>query len=106
MNIQTPPKWRKGQTIFNFLEWLLLNGHAPANQAGSRAADTFHLPDDEFDALFEEFLAEQGVEATKAHCPYTCHCLIRRKNCAYCPHGEDRLESEEVLNFLKEHGIE
>ena len=55
MKIETPPNWRKGQTVFNFLEWLLANGHAPANQ-NQRLADTFYLQDDEFDKLWKKFL--------------------------------------------------
>lgn len=60
MNITTPKGWRKGQTIFNFLEWLLSNG-GHANQAGSRAADTFHMPDKELDAKWKQFLSEHNV---------------------------------------------
>lgn len=61
MNIKTPKGWRKGQTIFNFLEWLLSHG-GYANQAGSRAADTFHMSDEELDTKWEEFLKEHGRE--------------------------------------------
>lgn len=61
MNIQTPPGWRKGQTIFNFLEWLLRHGEHP-NQAGSRAADTFYMTDKAFDLAWKHFLAEHGVK--------------------------------------------
>lgn len=61
MNIKTPTRWRKGQTIFNFLEWLLQNGHAPANQ-NARMADPFHLRDEEFNKLGEQYLKENGVE--------------------------------------------
>ena len=45
---------RKGQQIFNWLEWLLVNGHAPANQ-NQRMADPFFLEDEEFDRLYNEF---------------------------------------------------
>jgi len=55
MDMQRPPMWRKGQTVFNFLEWLLVNGHAPANQ-NQRLADTFHIQDEELDKLYKEFL--------------------------------------------------
>lgn len=53
MKIKTPKGWRKGQTIFNFLEWLRVEkGYWQAK----RMADPFNIPDDEFDELFEEFL--------------------------------------------------
>ena len=54
MNLKKPKDWRTGQTIFNFLEWLLVNGHAPANQ-NERLADTFHIQDKEMDKLMEEY---------------------------------------------------
>lgn len=55
MNIETPKSWRKGQTIFNFLEWLKLEKGVNANQ-NARLADSFHLSDEDFDKYYEEFI--------------------------------------------------
>ncbi len=58
--LKTPKGWRKGQTIFNFLEWLHTNrGYSlPAYTPHSRMADPFHIPDVMFDDLYNEFLKE------------------------------------------------
>lgn len=58
MDIQTPPSWRKGQTIFNFLEWLSTKDYPTAQS--TRMADPFHISDKEFDKLWEEFLKENS----------------------------------------------
>lgn len=50
---QKPKDWRKGQMIFNFLEYCLNHG-VPSNQ-NSRLADTFHLPDKDYDKLWSDF---------------------------------------------------
>lgn len=50
--------WRKGQTLFNFLEWLRVNKQVIGNQ-NVRMADPFHLSDEEFNRYLEEFLEEQ-----------------------------------------------
>ena len=55
MNIDTPTDWRKGQTLFNFLEWLRTVKKMPRNQ-NERMADPFFLEDEELDELFREFL--------------------------------------------------
>ena len=55
MEIKTPRYWRKGQTIFNFLEWLSDKKKYGTNQ-NSRMADPFHIPDDEWDKLYKEYL--------------------------------------------------
>lgn len=68
MNIQTPKRWRKGQTIFNFLWWLQQEkgyktevvNFAPAGQivhAEGRMADPFNIADADLDKLYEEFLS-------------------------------------------------
>lgn len=51
-----PKSFREGQTIFNFLEWLQVKGYDTNQQA--RMADPFHIPDDELDKLYEEYLKE------------------------------------------------
>lgn len=66
MDIKTPPRWRKGQTIFNFLWFLSEKGYhsEPAGMkpdgsfeyAKTRMADPFNIPDDELDQLYAEFL--------------------------------------------------
>jgi len=45
---------RKGQFMFNFLEWLRLSKGYLINQS-ERMADPFHIPDDEWDGLMEEY---------------------------------------------------
>lgn len=64
MNINTPTNWRKGQTIFNFLEWLQAVKRYAANQS-YRMADTFHIPDEEFDKLWSEYCKENNVKEDK-----------------------------------------
>lgn len=59
MNLNTPPNWRKGQTIFNFLEWLRIEKHYEPNQS-SRMADCFYIEDGELDTLFDEFIKTQN----------------------------------------------
>lgn len=57
MNIKTPKGWRKGQTIFNFLWWLKEHKRYLAEFDGEgRMADPFHIPDEKFVALYQEFL--------------------------------------------------
>lgn len=53
IKLKIPRGWREGQTIFNFLEFCQAKGvHRNQN---ARLADTFHLSDEEFDKLLEEF---------------------------------------------------
>lgn len=55
--MKTPKGWRKGQTIYNFLEWLTWNKSAPvANPSNTSMADPFHLSDEEWNKLYQEFL--------------------------------------------------
>ena len=49
---------RKGQEIFNFLEWLRVVKGYQAMQS-SRMADPFHIQDEEWDKLLKEFREEQ-----------------------------------------------
>lgn len=54
---RTGTSQRQGQSIFNFLEWLRVEkGSADSGQA-HRMADPFHLQDDEFDELWEQWLS-------------------------------------------------
>ena len=59
-NLTKPyPGWRKGQTIFNFLQWLVTEkGFEPVQS--NRVADPFYLNDDKFDRLYDEFLESTG----------------------------------------------
>lgn len=57
MKIETPIGWRKGQTLFNFLEWLLKNGGS-VNQAGERQADVFYVEDKWLDKKWAQFCKE------------------------------------------------
>jgi len=52
--IKMPKGWRKGQFMFNFLEFLRVKG-IQTNQ-NSRLADSFHLPDEDWDKYMEEFI--------------------------------------------------
>lgn len=51
-----PKELREGQTIFSFLQWLRTKGYPTNNQ--ERMADTFHIPDEELNKLYETFLKE------------------------------------------------
>jgi hypothetical protein len=50
-----PKDWRKGQTIFNFLEWLRNKGFGTIQS--SRMADPFYIGDEEWDKLYSEYLS-------------------------------------------------
>lgn len=52
--------WRRGQFLFNFLEWLHTAKGYDTNQ-GSRMADPFHIPDATYEKLLEEFRKINGV---------------------------------------------
>ncbi len=55
MNIQTPPEWRKGQTIFNFLEWLATEkGYGTT----MRMADPFYIKNNELENLYAEYIGQ------------------------------------------------
>jgi len=56
LDFEKPRELRKGQMLFNFLEWLAHQGY-PTKQS-VRMADPFHIPDDELDALWNNFLAQ------------------------------------------------
>jgi len=56
--MEKPRGWRKGQTIFNFLEWLAMVKKVPYNQ-NRRMADPFFLEDKEYDEYYKEFVKEQ-----------------------------------------------
>lgn len=55
MDIETPPEWRKGQTIFNFLEWLRTEKNVQTNQ-NLRMADPFHLSNAQMDKFYKEYM--------------------------------------------------
>jgi len=57
--MEKPRTWRKGQTLFNLLEWMGNNGHAPRTNT-ERLSDPFHITDDEFDRLYEQFMEENN----------------------------------------------
>ena len=62
MHIPRPKGWRKGQTIFNFLEWCGHFAHLPLNQAGPRCGDPFYVSDERFDRLWAMYTADLGVQ--------------------------------------------
>lgn len=64
MNIEKPKGWRKGQMLFNFLEWLSTNG-GTINQCGPRCADTFYNDDEFIDEKWAEYLKVLNQEEIK-----------------------------------------
>ena len=60
MKIKTPENWRKGQTLFNFFEWLVSKG-IPTGQMGDRCADIFYMSDEELDKYYKEYLKSVEV---------------------------------------------
>ena len=54
--LEVPKDLRKGQFMFNFLEWLRNEKGISGNQ-NARLADSFHLSDDEWDKYLKEFLS-------------------------------------------------
>jgi len=54
---KVPPHWRKGQTIFNFLNWLKEKKGYHGNQ-NLQMADPFSIPDGDLDKLYEEYMSE------------------------------------------------
>lgn len=56
IDIQTPPNWRKGQTLFNFFQWLHDEKKLPLGEMGDRCADIFHIENDKLDEYFKEYI--------------------------------------------------
>lgn len=54
--MKTPQNWRKGQTLFNFFEWLHTDKEMATGQMGDRCADIFYIDDALFDKLYTEYL--------------------------------------------------
>lgn len=50
-------EWRKGQTLFNFLEWLAVVKKYPTEQS-HRMADPFYIKDKLLDELYNEYMEE------------------------------------------------
>lgn len=49
-------KWRKGQSLFNFLEWLREEKGIPSETPYGRIADPFHLSNEQWDAYLAELV--------------------------------------------------
>ena len=61
MNITTVNHWRKGQTLFLFLEWIK-DKHPNVDTIQSlRMADPFYIEDADLDRYYDEFLAEMDT---------------------------------------------
>ena len=59
MQIKTPKNWRKGQTIFNFLEWLKEKGYSShISNPNGVMADPYYIKDEELDKLYKEFMEQ------------------------------------------------
>ncbi len=56
MEIERPKGIRKGQQIFNFLEWIRNKYEHTSHEQSKRMADPFHFSDELFDKYYEEFL--------------------------------------------------
>lgn len=54
IKIEIPEEFRKGQAIFNFLEWLAVKKGVNKNQ-NHRLADTYYLLDKDFDKFYREY---------------------------------------------------
>lgn len=59
MNIRTPSGWRKGQSIYNFLAWLVQEGLMKEGIA-CNMADPFYIEDEDWDRWYDEFLKQMG----------------------------------------------
>jgi hypothetical protein len=59
--MKLPTGWRKGQFYFNFLEWLNME-KGYDNEQSPRMADPFHISDDKWDQLLEEFEKQMREE--------------------------------------------
>ena len=59
MKMKRPKDWRKGQTCFNFLEWLYGTGKTSNNQS-MRMADPFYVSDEDWDNWWEEYQEKIG----------------------------------------------
>ena len=57
MKLKRPRRWRKGQVIFNYLEWLYGTGKAEPNQ-NQRMADPFYISDEDWDMWWDEHQKE------------------------------------------------
>ena len=57
IDIKMPKGIRRGQFVFNFLEFLRTKG-VETNQ-NTRLADTFYLSDEEWDMYLEEFYSQK-----------------------------------------------
>jgi len=53
--------WRKGQTLFNFLEWLRRKGYAEPH-VDVRMGDPFHISDEDLDMYWDKFYGEYSSE--------------------------------------------
>jgi hypothetical protein len=58
MDFKEIPEYRKGQAIFNFLEWIRVKKDWKSGLQSDRMFDPFALSDDTFDALYDEYLDE------------------------------------------------
>lgn len=59
LKLKMPKYMRKGQTIFNFLEWLAVSKGFSTNES-PRMADPFDIQDEEWDKLIKEYEKLQG----------------------------------------------
>jgi len=60
-----PRGWRKGQMLFNFMQWLATNKGMSNNQS-YRMADTFHISDKDFDKFWDEYLTELKMKSKES----------------------------------------
>ena len=59
MEIEIPEGIRKGQQIFNFLEWVRNTYKDKPHKESKRMADPFYFPDELFNKYYDEYLKSQ-----------------------------------------------
>jgi len=50
-----PKGWRKGQFIFNFLEWIKIQYYHDKSKT-TRMIDPFYITDEQFDKYYNEYI--------------------------------------------------
>jgi hypothetical protein len=60
--MKTPVGWRKGQTIFNFLDWLGRKGYSHNHTQSHNMVDPFYIRDEDWDKFYEQFLEENHAK--------------------------------------------
>lgn len=62
MELKRPKGIRKGQQLFNFLEWVRNTYEFTPHEQSKRMADPFNIADHSLDKLYEEYLETQNIQ--------------------------------------------